>query len=268
MSVRIERQPVPTPAAPRPAARRGFSLVELMVVVAVIALLIALLLPATRSARPAARRAQCQNNLKNIALAILAYQGEHGALPPAYTVDPAGRRLHSWRTLILPHLDQGDVYRSNDLSKPWDDPANAEARAVRLSIFRCPEASRAEGATRYLASVGPDAALAPDRARPLSEITDGHGSTLLVIESGDEDAVHWMSPNDVAEALITKISAEPELPHNGSVNAAFLDGGVRFLRATTPLEVRRALTTIAGGDDAAVEDLYPARPLPPARPPR
>jgi hypothetical protein len=67
--------------------------------------LICLLLPAVRSARGPARRAQCGNNLKQIALALLTYETVYHALPPAYTVDADGKPLHSWRTLILPYLE-------------------------------------------------------------------------------------------------------------------------------------------------------------------
>ena len=124
----------------KPSSVRGFTLNELLVVVGIIAFLIALLIPATRSARPAARRSQCANNLKQIALALHNYEQAHKALPPAYTVDAEGRPLHSWRTLILPYMEQEPLYRTIDLSKPWDDPANAKALETVVPVYRCPEA--------------------------------------------------------------------------------------------------------------------------------
>jgi prepilin-type N-terminal cleavage/methylation domain-containing protein/prepilin-type processing-associated H-X9-DG protein len=255
MSTRSVRPSAPTLATRRPAGGRGFTLVEFLVVVAIIVLLIALLLPARRTAREAARRAQCVNNLKQIARAILAYQDEHQALPPAYTVGPDGRPLHSWRTLVLPYLEQRSLYDSIDLSKPWDDPANARARETALAVFQCPSGTQAlrgtqapPNATTYLASVGLESALAPVRARPLSEVTDGLASTFLVIEVGEEDAVPWMAPTDADEALIRKIGPESKLPHPGGVNAALLDGSAHFYKATMPAERRRALITIAGGE--------------------
>ena len=75
------------------------------------------------------------NNLKQIALALLNYEQAHHALPPAYTVDAQGRPLHSWRTLILPYLDQESLYQTIDLSKPWNDPANAKALETSLPFF-------------------------------------------------------------------------------------------------------------------------------------
>lgn len=73
----------------------ALTLVELLVVVAIIILLVALLLPSVRFARPAARRTVCQNNLRQITLALLAYSKDHGTLPPACTVDANGKPLHS-----------------------------------------------------------------------------------------------------------------------------------------------------------------------------
>src|SRR5688500_14949385 len=128
-----------TPSKPGPATgRRGFRLVELLVVVGLIGLLIACLLPNVRSSREAARRMSCANNLHQIALALHNYEDEFGCLPPAYTVDAAGKPLHSWRTLILPFAEQKVLYEKIDLAKPWDDPANQAAYEMNLSMYQCP----------------------------------------------------------------------------------------------------------------------------------
>src|SRR5262245_16452317 len=92
-----------------------------------IAVAISLCLPPVTRGREAARRTQCKNNLKQILLALTNYELEYQALPPAHTTDANGNPLHSWRTLILPYLDQRQLYESIDLSKPWNDPINADA---------------------------------------------------------------------------------------------------------------------------------------------
>jgi type II secretory pathway pseudopilin PulG len=106
-------------------------LVTGLTVLAILAVVVAMLLPSVRRARPAARRSQCKNNLKQIGLALYNYEADYHAFPPAYTVDADGKPLHSWRTLILPYLDQQPLYARIDLSKPWDDPANARRSKPR-----------------------------------------------------------------------------------------------------------------------------------------
>ena len=212
--------------------RKGFRLVELMVVVAIVVVLIALMLPAVRTSREAARRSQCTNNLKQIALALRDYEDRYGALPPAYTVDAKGRRLHSWRTLILPFLEQKALYETIDLSKAWDDPVNAKARETVVSGFHCPSEQDGPGnVTTYLAVVGEDACFWGREPRKLGEITDGLSDTMMVIEAGEESAVPWMKPVDADEALVVGLGAESRLSHAGGVNACFVDGSVRFLRS-------------------------------------
>ncbi len=125
MSAKFERDPDFNEVRPKTGSGRGFWPIKSLAVLAILALLIAFLLPATRSSRGAARRAQCTNNLKQIALALHNYEQAYKSFPPAYTVDANGRPLHSWRTLILPFLEQESLYRAIDLSKPWNDPANA-----------------------------------------------------------------------------------------------------------------------------------------------
>ena len=223
-------------------------------VLGIIAVLIALLLPATRSAGPAARRAQCTNNLKQIALALHNYEQAHKALPPAYTVDARGRPLHSWRTLILPYLEQEPLYQTIDLSKPWNDPANAKALETALPVFRCPEAVGPQNTTTYLAIVAPNGCFIPRESRRLAEITDAHESTLMVIEAGEENAVPWMAPVDADESLVMSLGPTTKLHHAGGTNACFVDGSVRFLKASTPAAVRRALMSISGNDNEARQE--------------
>jgi prepilin-type N-terminal cleavage/methylation domain-containing protein/prepilin-type processing-associated H-X9-DG protein len=122
---------------------RGFTLIELLVVIAVIAILIALLLPAVQQAREAARRSHCQNNLKQIGLALQNYTGTHGTLPHGYIslTDAAGDDTGpgwGWGTMLLPHLDQSPLYQRLDLNVPIETAANAAPRVIPVGIMLCP----------------------------------------------------------------------------------------------------------------------------------
>jgi prepilin-type N-terminal cleavage/methylation domain-containing protein/prepilin-type processing-associated H-X9-DG protein len=235
-------------ASTRPG-RRGLTLIEFLVVLSIIGLLIALLMPATRRAREPARRAQCMNNLKQIALGLHNYADVWGAFPPAYTVDAEGHPLHSWRTLILPYIDQKPLYDTIDLSKAWNDPENAQAAATWVSVYSCPSADAPNMYTTYLAVVANGGCFRPVQPRQLSEITASHGETVMVIEADAGHAVHWMSPSDADEHLVLGLGAESRLAHSGGVNAAFVDGSVRFLSADAPAEERQAWISISGTGD-------------------
>jgi hypothetical protein len=211
--------------------------------------LVALLLPATRRAREPARRTQCRNNLKQIGLALHNYHDDFGVFPPAYTVDTGGRPLHSWRTLLLPYLDQKPLYDTIYLSKPWDDPANATACQTQLDVFHCPSFSGPAGQTTYLAVVTPDSCLQPGQSRTISQIKDGTSNTLIVIEAAQKDAAPWMSPQDADEALILSYGPEAAKLHAGGEHALLADGSVRFLSEKTAPETLRALITTTAKDD-------------------
>jgi type II secretory pathway pseudopilin PulG len=120
--------------------------VELLVVIAIIGILVALLLPAVQSAREAARRTQCRNNLKQLALATLSYHQAHDIFPPAMTFPPAAGYYGgtnpnfgaNWVILILPYLEQQPLYDSFNLTLPINDAVNSAARGTPLSVMLCP----------------------------------------------------------------------------------------------------------------------------------
>jgi prepilin-type processing-associated H-X9-DG protein len=225
--------------------------VGLLTVFGIGILLVFLFLPVMRTAGPAAFRNQCANNLKQIALALRSYEVTYHALPPAYTVDADGKPLHSWRTLILPFLEEGQLYKKIDLSKPWDDPANAEACKTVLLVFHCPaEPSPANNHTTYLGSVAPNGCFRLTEPRHLSDI-HAPSQTLMVIEVPTDHSVPWMAPKDADEQLVLNIGSDSNLPHAGGVNAAFVDGSVRLLEADFPAVQRRAMISIAGHDKAS-----------------
>lgn len=227
----------------------GLTLVELLVVIGILGVLIALLIPASRGGgREAARRNQCRNNLKQISLALLNYEAAHGTFPPAYTVDAEGNRLHSWRTLLLPFIEEQAIYETIDLTKPWDNPANARARETTIDAFVCPSSDLKPGFTTYQTIVSPDGIFSGSNPRAAAEITDGKAQTILFIDAPESTAVHWMSPEDaVAEDLIA-IDDKTPLQHMFILLVAFLDGHTESLLVDTPETTIRAMLSIAGGE--------------------
>ncbi|MEM9703197.1 MAG: DUF1559 domain-containing protein, partial [Planctomycetota bacterium] len=130
----------PTPSRSRRPARRGFTLIELLVVIAIIAILVSLLLPAVQQAREAARRSQCVNNLKQLALAAHNYESTYKVLPPSRNVNGGWISWHgSPNVAMLPFLDQQPLSDAYQFA-PWGILAieNDAFINTRLSTFLCP----------------------------------------------------------------------------------------------------------------------------------
>lgn len=125
---------------------RGFTLVELLVVITIIGILIALLLPAVQAAREAARRMQCSNNLKQIGIGLHLYHEVNAQLPAGWRgynasnqPDPLSEPGWGWAACILPFIEQGNVARSLiHFDKSIAAPENADAAKLTLALFRCP----------------------------------------------------------------------------------------------------------------------------------
>ena len=158
------------------------------------------------------------------------------------------RSLHSWRTLILPYLDERRLYATIDLSKPWNDSANAQAFNTIPRVYQCPSGDRASNYTSYLAIVGANACFHPTQPRAISEITDDTSQTLMVFEGAAEQAVHWMAPQDADERMVLSLTGNGNLTHSGGTNVATVSGSVQFLSDRISQETLRALISIAGND--------------------
>lgn len=234
-----------------PDTRSGLTLIELVVVVVILLLLVAMMLPATRNARGAARRTQCRHNLRQIGIALHNYADTYGVHPPAYTFDENGNRLHDWRTLILPYMDSKALYTSIDLSKPWDHPVNADAKRIPISAYVCPEAPLALEST-YLAVVTPESFLRPNEGAKMSDMKDSPSVTMAVIEVPSAKSLHWMNPSDADESLVIQSLGPAKLNHLEGTTIGLVDGTVRFIGKNISRDTLHALTT-ASGDDVVGE---------------
>jgi prepilin-type N-terminal cleavage/methylation domain-containing protein/prepilin-type processing-associated H-X9-DG protein len=149
--------------------RRAFTLIELLVVIAIIGVLVSLLLPAVQSAREAARRSQCVNNLKQIGLALHNYESAIGSFPPGAGMAPQNATTADWsggwtewsaHAMLLPYLEQGPVYNAINFNflAGYDagGSINATAYNTRINSFLCPSDGLAgrNSSNSYYGSVG------------------------------------------------------------------------------------------------------------------
>lgn len=176
---------------------KGFTLIELLVVIAIIAILIALLLPAVQQAREAARRSSCRNNLKQLGLALHNYHSAHRIFPMGGLAGFTSSGANAWasaNTMLLPYLDQANIYNLYNSNQPWLDTPNSTA-ALSIPVFNCPSSSHQRpepipaatqalaagagldalngptiGTTDYIYSKGPNEAWCVVQAFPQSKI--------------------------------------------------------------------------------------------------
>ena len=204
------------------------------------------------------RRSQCIYNLRQIGMALANYHETYGSFPPAYIADEKGRPIHSWRVLLLPFLDQMELYKRYRFDEPWNGPRNRLLAETVVSVFSCRDENGApDGAdsllTSYVAVVDPESVWPGDRPMRISEITDGTSNTLLVVEVANS-GIHWMEPRDLhvvqmAQTINPKAGQGISSRHEGGAYVLMCDGSDRFLRESMPGDTLRAMLTAHAGDE-------------------
>lgn len=237
------------PPIPRPSGNNSGLIIGIIVAVVAIPMallclgvLAGLLIPAVQASREAARRMQSSNNMKQIQLALINYESVYKYFPPAYTVDASGQRLHSWRTLILPYMEQQTLYDQIDLTKPWDDPVNRQFADIDLPFYMCPSTELGPGMTIYVAVVDPSGVFSGPQGCKLSQIIDGSSNTLSVVETAPANAVSWFSPEDIdMQTFINHGTAQ--MAYVGGTHCAMVDGSVHFMSDSADPNTQQALVT-------------------------
>lgn len=258
----------------------GFTLVELLVVIAVIAILTAMLIPAIGASRAVARQRQCEHNVTQLAFALGEFETAQGSLPmgvndPGDAIRSENQGLHqSWIVALLPFMDQMVVRDKIDLGLSVYAPENATAREFSIPRLRCPDTDRLGdgiGHSDYAGvhnevekSIGLDdhGLLFLRSAIRTSEIPDGQGYTLLIGEKltqlGD---LGWMSGTratlrNTGSPLNQIEDAPPTDPmfvggfgsnHSSGINMAFADGAVRYMGLDVDLSVLQQLAHRSDG---------------------
>ncbi|MEI8379699.1 MAG: DUF1559 domain-containing protein [Planctomycetota bacterium] len=273
------------------ASRRGFTMIELMVVIAIIAMLLGLLLPAVQQIREAARRTECRNHLKQIGLALHNYHETHGSFP----IGNVPGTNFTYQSMILPQLDQSALYsmiKFNAAGTCFDwksslapdaDPGN-----VLVKMYQCPSdpnaglrtmtASGIYRPTNYLGVSGTtsadfDGALFSGSRTSFRDFTDGASTTLMVGERGIPATLDHGWPicawgvsgdGDTDNVLSTLYGLHRGLPdsfhnmhfwsyHPSAAHFLFVDGSVKSLNYSMDDHVLKSLSTRADGEVVSLE---------------
>jgi hypothetical protein len=198
-------------------------------------------LEAIQKVRSAATRAQTSNNLKQIALAMHNYHDSMGSLPPQATYDKNGKPLLSWRVLILPYIEQDNLYKQFHLDEPWDSEHNKKLLAQMPRVYASPqdENTTKGHTTRYQGFVGKGAFFEGKKGLRFADFTDGTSNTLMIVEASK--AVPWTKPEDIPFDP-AKPLPKLGLPNSKGFQASLCDGSVRFISHTIkPMTLRNLI---------------------------
>lgn len=202
-------------------------------------------------ARVGSRKTQRQNNLRKAILAMLNYDSANGTLPAYANFDDAGKPLLSWRVLILPYLDQNELYKQFKLDEPWNSPHNIKLVSKMPEFYADPsrelKALAEAGRTRMVVPRSEGTMFYGQEGATFKQITDGSSNTIAIVNVVPERAVIWTQPVDWDVDL--------ENPKGGlfdgqNKEAVFSrgDGSTGVFEKDVPANRVRAMLTKDGGE--------------------
>jgi len=263
--------------------RRGFTLIEVLVVIAIIGILLSLLLPAVQQVRAAARRLQCANHLRQIGLALHNYHDSHNLLPPGSIVLGPIFPVQTgwgWGTFVLPQLEQPGLYSGIDFNGGNLVGANVPLSGQTLAVYRCPSDTAPFQISVDIPGLGPipiahgsycasGTMLSEMSSVRFRDVTDGLSQTLLVGErrltssasgpttsawcgtlahQSDYLLFHSLPHLRVLSGQAVNSDSTFNSRHPGGVHFVLGDGSVRLLSESLDANVYYALSTPAGGE--------------------
>jgi prepilin-type processing-associated H-X9-DG protein len=264
------------------STRNGLTLIEFLVIFAIMAILIGLLLTPVRRVRESAARMACQNNLKQLMMALHNYEsmGRPAPYPSTDSPDSPPERLFpagcsgpgttpedrlSWMVALLPYLEQDPLYKQFDLEKGY--AGNLPAVQKTIKTFLCPtkDVPLNNALTCYVAmsGVGHDSAERPagsagngfmgyDRRTSMEMLTDGPANTIALMEPRLGLGPWARGGSSTLRGFDPGVSLNGDQPafggHSGGMNAAMADGSVRFISNSIDPAKLAAAITIAGGE--------------------
>lgn len=189
---------------------------------------------------------QTSNNMKHVALALHRYHDAYGQFPPQALTDANGRRLLSWRVLILPYLNQQALYDQFRLDEPWDSAHNLKlAETIPAPYAANNQATLKPGYTRVVAPLTKDSAFGRSgKPTRFQNITDGTSATLWFAQGPTDAAVPWSQPLDWK---VDQAAYQAWLPKPDAAElVAFIDGSIRVLTGKVDWNTFEKLLTIDG----------------------
>jgi Protein of unknown function (DUF1559) len=234
---------------------------------------------ATRQADHEQKLRIARNRMKNQLLALHGYLGINNHFPPAFIVGPDGKPWHSWRALLLPFLNQNELYKAYNFDEPWNGPHNIKLLEKMPEVYSEPlYADNCKGCTPYVAIVGEGTAFSPaggkfvdpkrsrfqglgiretEGGRDFGELKDGPSHTVVLGMVGPERKIPWLKPEDFVVdshfpplgapgGLATPYESNPQDPV-GLFGVA--DGIAATLPRSTDLKKFKTLLTINGKDN-------------------
>ena len=257
--------------------RRGFTIVELAVIMAVVAVGLSLMLPAVQAAREDARKVQCRNHLKQIALSIHNYHDVFQTIPPGWI----SSNHFGWQVMILPFMEESNVYNKLNFLVPFD--AKEALLQSKIAGYRCPADSVStlagglgrsnyagvlvgEPSNKTAASTHGGGSFGVNSKHKFRDFRDGMSFTLLVGERmstakmgkdvrGTEGTWVGVNPGELSVVSASSVGLPNSNAygafssnHGGGANFMIGDGSIRYISDQVNADTFAALCTIAGGE--------------------